>query len=258
MSRVEDPEQWLAWLHERCPRDEAMTGYDPAGWEADTWVLHAAYERPDIAYTGTHDELEKAAVAAGLREPTVIGDVNLSLDTTASGVPLGFVTRPRAPWRRIRWAEMLGWTSNVVVNPYGPTFRWFPGDSLPATVAGPPEGSLDDASFHALVDVLAQHSAEGLDTSCLALWAIVPSWSPDGPQVWRGRLGDVHELFGDEEAERPYQFSPSNLWPEDLSWFVHTDSDMSGTHVSGDQALIRALTEHVEIEAITWRAGDPP
>ena len=44
-------------------------------------------------------------------------------------------------------------------------------------------------------------------------------------------------------------FTPSNIWPADRSWFVYTDYDLWATRISGSQALIDALIEDSEIDA---------
>ncbi|MET8360198.1 hypothetical protein [Micromonospora sp. NPDC005171] len=43
MERVETPANLLTWLADR-PVREATTGYDAAGWQSSTWILHAMYD----------------------------------------------------------------------------------------------------------------------------------------------------------------------------------------------------------------------
>ena len=46
--------------------------------------------------------------------------------------------------------------------------------------------------------------------------------------------------------------SPSNIWPEDRSWFVYSDWDLSGTRVSGTAKLIDAVVADLKLETINY------
>jgi len=46
--------------------------------------------------------------------------------------------------------------------------------------------------------------------------------------------------------------TPSNLWPDDRSWFVYTDADLMATKVKGSAALIAALVDDVHLETLRW------
>ncbi|MFE2556177.1 hypothetical protein ACFXGT_09095 [Streptomyces sp. NPDC059352] len=61
-----------------------------------------------------------------------------------------------------------------------------------------------------------------------------------------GRLGDAEILYDNPESD----FSPSNLWAEDRSWSLCTDYDLWATKVAGHPALIEALLNDSEIEAV--------
>ncbi|MGC4837659.1 hypothetical protein ACLQ3D_24475 [Micromonospora vinacea] len=56
MERVEAPAPLLTWLADR-PAWEATTGYDAAGWQSSTWILHARYENPSIGGEESLDAL---------------------------------------------------------------------------------------------------------------------------------------------------------------------------------------------------------
>ncbi|WP_371798454.1 hypothetical protein OG963_04250 [Streptomyces sp. NBC_01707] len=45
-------------------------------------------------------------------------------------------------------------------------------------------------------------------------------------------------------------WSPSNLWPRDQSWVLCTDDDLWATNVSGPTALIEALLNDGDLEAV--------
>ncbi|CAM5306844.1 hypothetical protein [Streptomyces atroolivaceus] len=61
-----------------------------------------------------------------------------------------------------------------------------------------------------------------------------------------GRLGDTGLLYDQSDAD----FSPSNLWAADRSWVLCTDYDLWATKVAGSPALITALLNDSEIEAV--------
>jgi hypothetical protein len=68
----------------------------------------------------------------------------------------------------------------------------------------------------------------------------------DGLHVRAGRLGDAVALYDNPEMD----FSPSNLWPDDRSWLLGTDYDLWATKVAGSAALVEALLNDSEIEAV--------
>jgi hypothetical protein len=68
----------------------------------------------------------------------------------------------------------------------------------------------------------------------------------DNLHVRTGRIGDAEILYDQSEAD----FSPSNLWADDRSWVLCTDYDLWATKVAGSPALINALLNDSEIEAV--------
>ena len=48
--------------------------------------------------------------------------------------------------------------------------------------------------------------------------------------------------------------APSRLgrWPDNRSWFVYTDWDLSGTRVSGTAELIDSVVADLELETIDY------
>jgi hypothetical protein len=64
------------------------------------------------------------------------------------------------------------------------------------------------------------------------------------PIVVTRRLSELPDFYDWEAAVG----SPSNIWPEDRSWFVYTDSDLHGTRVSGPAELIASLAADNALE----------
>src|SRR5262249_48870871 len=145
----------------------------------------------------------------------------------------GYLTRPGPGWRRLRWQELerrsgghLVWLEPRVP----PSGSWFNNAELPESLIAPPEGSLDEASFIALLGVLEDHSADGADTSCFAYYAPMTSRSFGEDRLFEGPLGSVRNLVEGDDA---LGCTPSNIWAQDRSWFVWTDWDLWGTKISG-------------------------
>jgi hypothetical protein len=250
MKRVGDPSAEMRWLADR-PPEEATTGYDPAGWPASTWVLHAMYENPDLVGFGTHDDLHRRRLESGDVGPVIIGDVDLDSVGTVTGTSLGFVVHPGRPWRRITWEQYLARFPDFTGNrEYPPCHRWFPPGSWPVAVEPPPEGSLDAESLDALTAVLTAQSPEGSDTRCFAFYASLPAGDFDTVHLWEGPLGQVQDLISDNGG--PYDFSPTNVWCVDHGWFIWTDYDLQATKVSGDRSFIDALVSSPHLECISW------
>lgn len=184
-----------------------------------------------------------------LWRPLVIGDVNLDENTTVTGTPLGFVVRPGAEWQRLTWSDYLTrfpeFEPNREVPPCG---GWFPRGSWPIAIEAPPEGSVDEASFDALLSVLADVSTAS--DECFAFYASLPAGDFDEPHVWSGRLADLPALV--EEGGGDYGSTPTNIWPADRSWFVWTDWDLLGTRVQGPARLIERIQEVDVLETISW------
>ncbi|GAB3822640.1 hypothetical protein GCM10028820_33720 [Tessaracoccus terricola] len=217
------------------------------------------YENPALQGWGTHDELHKQRVAAGEIAPVIVGGVNLDEATAVAGSSLGYVTSPGAGWERVSWGEYIA-KSGGRVSDCGvpPCFRWFPAGSWPISIQPPPEGSLDEESLDALVQILAAASPHGLDTQCFAFYAALPASDFDTPHLWRGPLGAVPELI--EQRGGTYGSSPSNFWSVDREWFVWSDWDLQGTKVSGAEGLIGSLQNTSSLETLSWQrpvAGTP-
>ena len=61
-------------------------------------------------------------------------------------------------------------------------------------------------------------------------------------------LAELSELYDWPEVDG----SPSNIWPDDRSWFVYTDWDLSGTRVSGSEELVASIVADQRLESISY------
>ena len=246
-----ESEQTVEWLKQTDRTSGLMTGFDPWGWPANAWLLHAMYQNQALANLGTHDDARRSAFDRGAVEPLIINQVGLDASTTVTGVPLGYVTRPGASWKRLRWREYLGQAGNPLeeVHEVPPSTHWFPRGSWPVSILPPPEGSLDEMTWSALIDVLVEVTTVGQE--CYAFYGSLPSQDFEAVEVWKGpvrSLGTVLELSR-------HDFTPTNVWAVDRSWFVYTDYDLLATKISGPRLLIDRLMSRPDVEAVFWESS---
>jgi len=97
---------------------------------------------------------------------------------------------------------------------------------------------------------LTYHDRERGEATIYAFYAALPVNDFDSTHLWRGTAREVPQLLSDLGGT--YGRSPTNLWPADHSWFVCTDWDLSGTKVSGSEALIERIKLHPILDTIDW------
>jgi hypothetical protein len=62
-----------------------------------------------------------------------------------------------------------------------------------------------------------------------------------------GQLQKVEELA---ELAQPWFVPPNYIWPVDHAWFLATDIDFDSTLVGGSSALVEAILDSKELEAL--------
>ncbi|RSN20022.1 hypothetical protein DMC63_13095 [Streptomyces sp. WAC 05977] len=246
------PSGATGWLREMC--GDGLTGFMPPPMPDAVWVLNAMYEHERGPSETSYHEHRRALVAEGSVEPHIIGDLDLEAVGVTTGGGIGRARHPGPGWRRLRWAELARRTGDPVVPPgMMPCFRCFPSvrkdGSWPLGIIPPTEGSLDRETWTRLIGVLTEFGPAGPETPCFAYYnpLIMGAEDFENPHVRAGRLGDAELLYDHSEAD----FSPSNLWAGDRSWCLCTDYDLWGTKVAGPPALIEALLDDAEIEAVS-------
>jgi hypothetical protein len=68
------------------------------------------------------------------------------------------------------------------------------------------------------------------------------------PAMLEATLAELPEIYDWPVASG----SPSNIWPDDRSWFVFTSWDLSGTRVSGSAELVASVVADAELETINY------
>ncbi len=120
--------------------------------------------------------------------------------------------------------------------------------SRPLGLVPPTEGSLVRETWNRLTALLTRYSPAGPDTRCLAYCSPLTLGAADfdSLHVREGRLGDAGVLYDQSEAD----FSPANFWADDHSWVLCTDYDLWATKAAGSPALIEALLNDSDTEAV--------
>ncbi|WP_157695520.1 hypothetical protein [Nakamurella panacisegetis] len=244
-----ESEHTVEWLKQTGQTSGFVTGFDPDGWPANAWLLHAMYQNQALAGLGTHHDARRSAIDRGAVEPVIIGEVDLDASSTVTGVPLGYVARPDANWERLRWREYLEQTGDPLesLHDVPPSTQWFPRGSWPVSISPPPEGSLDEVTWSALIDVLVEATTVGQE--CYAFYGSLPSRDFEAVEVWRGPVKSLGTVL---ESSR-HDFTPTNVWAVDRSWFVYTDYDLLATKISGPRLLIDRLMSRPDVEAVFWK-----
>ncbi|WP_439681166.1 hypothetical protein [Embleya sp. MST-111070] len=242
------------WLRALC--GDGLTGFMPPSMPDAVWVLNAMYEHEDGPGDVSHHEYRQARLADGSTLRDIVAGIDLDAVGDATGGGLGRAGHPGPGWRRLRWAELARRSGDPIV-PDGllPSHRCFPSvtknGSWPLGIVPPTEGSLDRETWIRLIDILAAQSPAGPDTRCLAYYnpLTLGAVDFDDLHVRAGRLRDAAVLYDMSEAA-PADFSPANLWAEDRSWVLCTDYDLWATKIAGPPALIDALLNDTDVEAV--------
>ncbi|MFJ3235873.1 hypothetical protein [Streptomyces sp. NPDC086787] len=233
------------WLRD-LTSDDGLTGFMPPALPDAVWVLHSMYEH-ELGPTGmSYVEYERRVLLGG--GPEIVPGLDPA--DVMDAVP-GEHPGPR--WRRLRWTELARRIGDPTV-PEGrlPCHSSFPSIAprpWPVGIQVPSEGSMDRAAWNRLITILTQHSPQGTDTPCLAYYSPLLHGADDfdNLHIRTGTLADAHVLYDHPEEDG---WSPSNLWPRDQSWVLCTDYDLWATKVAGPTALIEALLNDGDLEAV--------
>jgi hypothetical protein len=240
----------LAWLRARVSGG-GFAGFDVGGWEATIWILHAMYENTMLPAGVTYEEERRIQEAAGMTNPdaaegTPIGDI--LKDATLTGGGLGWSASPGAGWERLRWRELA---DRLGVDPFAidfpPCYKSFPYRSWPVSIVPPSEGSLDWEQFVRLAELLGSVNGDAEESACFAYYSPLATgeFDEETETVFAGSRSALPDLYNEDTSG-----SPSNIWPEDRSWFVYTDWDLWATKVSGSRDLTDRIRQDKQLEAV--------
>ena len=221
----------------------------PQGYAAHAVILHAIWEEISSTEEGqSWDEWERAGSSTSAeRAPDGLADA------LRDSMLVRGSTAPQGPLRRLSWRELAG-RLDLAFSPRLSEWdftRAF-GGSWPRSLHGPGEGRLDEEQAAILAGILEDHA--GVPDAFFRFWWLATrDWNGKDP-VYRGRLSEVPSLF-----DPPFNHgcSPTHWFPEDRSWCVSTDYDLSVTLVGGPEALIARILTHPGLEALPLGAGEP-
>lgn len=239
----------LSWLRERTDQVN-LTGLDVSGWSAETWVLHAMYERSDLRADLTRDDVFRLRLSRRDHPEVAVDDRDVDALFDLWQQEYDWRARPGPEWSRVPWAELASRLGLALGRPaLPPGAEWFASSRFPARLQGPVEGSLDVASLDGLVRCLAEHESLGLDAACVALYSPLGSNEFDEIVLFEGPVGSLPSLVDPSQGRHSM---PNNFWAKDHSWFVYTDVDLWATKVSGPESLIARLRVDPTLETLSW------
>lgn len=207
-------------------------------------ILHSIYEDLSVQNDQLTWQEEDKARALG-PEPKTETERILAEAFSRSTLVYGGAG-PGSRLTRIRWAEL----ARRLGVPFVPTLsaasftRQFPGGSWPRHLIGPNEGNLVGSERDALVSVLRSHTDTG--RILFHFWLLATTeWESD--KVFEGSL-DEADLFPDKRLG--VRCTPTHWFPEDRSWLVCSDYDLTFSLVGGSEVLIQQLLNHPVLECV--------
>ena len=145
---------------------------------------------------------------------------------------------------RLRWSELAQRYGTALPLDAGSDFftRRFAKGSWPRRFFGPKEGSLEVYERDALLAALQRHSSGRRHFFQFFICAMKDM---RGDNLFEGNLADVHQFPGSET-----RYTPTYWFPEDRSWVVCSDYDLSFTLVGGSEALLEDIFRKTELECV--------
>jgi len=159
--------------------------------------------------------------------------------TLVRGAPDGPFPSARLLWRELAAQYAVEFTSQITDDSFT---RVFPGRSWPRYLVGPLEGTLDEESCRRLIDILNSHAGT---QRCFFYYDLIATRSLEA-LLYVGRLDEVLSTFQIEHAHG----TPSYWWPEDRTWCVCTDWDLTYTIVGGSSDLALAVDNDAVLESV--------
>ncbi|WP_287901568.1 hypothetical protein [Arthrobacter sp.] len=233
MELVENPEVVMKWLLDS-PLSDPSTGLETSDWQATTWILHAMYS-VDLSYVPSPELLDRSRFYPLIDD----GPLKPGNDLRAYA-PDSNLTGYQG--HRVLWSEYFGRTEHELARKYRPGLGWFNARPVAPAMIFPPEGSMDPVSFTALLKILDQQPT----TECFVYYASLPADDFSKHHLWTGQVKEVWSLVSGEA----YDFTPTNMWASDHSWFTLTNYDLQGTQVCGTENLIEQVRHCQDLETI--------
>lgn len=228
----------------RCPR-RGKTGVTvascvPPMFEAYVKVFHPIFEDLSIEDRQlSWDQAEKRL----LPEPVSVQDAECVVRRSTlvySGAEAGSLLR-RISWKELAKQYNMAYKATLSANSFS---RRFPGGSWPRYLSGPAEGSLEAETRDELAAIL-DRAFPGTDCY-FHFWFLAATVWPDD-LLYRGAIKEV-AVFPDKVEE--VRLTPTHWFPQDHSWLVCTDYDLTFTLVGGPESLIASVMQSGLLECV--------
>jgi len=245
------------WIAQNLDRDGfAVSRLLPPVFAAYRKILHAIHVDLSVSDRSlSWDEAARATIWVDRSSaPDVTKDIVRDLvsgGTVVRGVPDGPFPRARILWRELAAQYAVNFTPQITDEAFT---QVFPGRSWPRYLAGPYEGTLDEESCRRLIEILTPLTGT---QKCFFYYDLIATRSLE-TRLYSGRLDEVLSTFQIEGAHG----TPSYWWPEDRTWCVCTDSDLTYTILGGSGDLTRvvdgdAILESVRLSRVPTDEGPP-
>jgi hypothetical protein len=189
----------------------------------------------------TWDNIEiKEQLANGKKIDSII--VRLLDEST---LVYGASPRPGFQGKQIRWKELaerygLIFHSEINVRSFSLAF---PNRSWPRFLIGPDEGRLEKNTCAELVNVLRPFTD---NQNCFFGYDVIATQQLETDLLFSGTLDDVLDTYSLDSVWS----APTYWWPQNRSWCVCTDWDLTFTIIGGSQKLIDSILSNKKIEAL--------
>ena len=208
-------------------------------------VFHPIYEDSAISGALTWQEDQK-------RAPSTNRPPGTAIEQAIAGVLRGSTlvyggAGPESRLVRLPWVQL----AHRLGIPFAPTLsafsftRRFPSSSWPRNLIGPVEGNLAAMDRNALAALLQRHT--NVDRCFFYVWLLATT-DCNEDILFEGALSDASKFPDELESVR---FTPTNWFPENRAWLVHTDYDLTFTLIGGSQSLADDLMASPVLECLT-------
>lgn len=208
-------------------------------------IFHPIYEDlavRDHELTWQKEDVKSRALSVDAPKTEVAAIIQAAIER--STLVYGGV-QPESRPVRLRWVEL----ARRLNLPFVPTLssrsftRQFAGGSWPRRLIGPEEGNLAGSDRDALASILRRHT--DVDRCLFHVWLLATEEWND--LLFEGILDDAL-LF--PEKVPGVRFTPTHWFPEDRTWFVCTDYDLTFTLVGGSKGLVDELMRSHVLECV--------
>jgi|HubBroStandDraft_6_1064221.scaffolds.fasta_scaffold06787_2 hypothetical protein len=213
----------------------------PRGFSAYCKLFHPIHEDASIrSHNLTWDEEKRDNPAPVETEPGKKALAAILSDSLLVGRWSGVeeAENARVSWRTL--SERYGLLFHPEFNPE--SFRKaFETGSWPRYLLGPAEGTLDRKTCETLISVLKPFNKEQT-----VYFRFSDYLMNDQPHLYSGDLNELTSFL----TKPNFGGTPECWWPQDRSWCVYTDWDLTFTLIAGSRELVDGCLAHTMLECI--------